>query len=214
VDVAFLDAVTLLLVFAPRNTYLVASGYAEPMLAVGVALFAWAMTRRPFGIGAATAFLALPALKQYVFAPPLLFAADSWRRRSWRPLVVGCAVALATVVPFLLWNWRATLDGIVFQVRPSIGFRSDSLSMTALVAALTGIVPWHWLPEAAQLIAGAVAYWWLRGAGVAGLLLASAIAVDASFLLGTQAFSNYYAFVTVLLLTAAVFFARADGVAA
>jgi hypothetical protein len=214
VDVALLDAVTLLLVFAPRNTYLVASGYVEPLLAVGVALFAWATTRRPFGNGAATAFLALPALKQYVVAPPLLFAVDSWRRRSWRPLVVGGGVAFATVVPFLMWNWRATFDGIVFQVRPSIGFRPDSQSVTALVASLTGLVPWHWLPEAAQLIAGGTAYWWLRGSGAAGLLLASAIALDASFLLGTQAFSNYYAFVTILLVTSAVFFARRDSVAA
>jgi hypothetical protein len=211
VDEALLDAMTLLLVFAPHNTYLVASGYVEPLLGVGVALFVWAMTKRPFGTGAATAFLALPALKQYVVAPPLLFAADSWRRRSWRPLVVGGAVALASVVPFLLWNWRATLDGIVFQVRPSVGFRPDSLSVTALVASLTGIAPWHWLPEIAQVVAGAMAYWWLRDTGAGGLLLASAIAMDASFLLGTQAFTNYYAFVTVLLLAATMFFARRDG---
>jgi hypothetical protein len=45
-------------------------------------------------------------------------------------------------------------------------------------------------------------------------LLASAIAVDASFLLGTQAFTNYYAFVTVLMVAAAMFFARRDGAAA
>jgi len=207
VDAAFVDAMTLALVFMPRNTYLVSSGYSEPLLLLTIALFVFAAAARPFGSGAATVFLLLPALKQYVLAPPLMFVAGAWRRRAWRPLAIAVAIALATTVPFLLWNWHAALDGIVFQVRPSIAFRRDSASLTAVLAALTGIVPWHWLPEAAQIAVGGAAYWWLRDAGVAGLLLASAIAVDASFLFGTQAFGNYYAFVTMLLLMAALLFA-------
>jgi len=207
IDAALIDAITLVLIFQPRNTYLVASGYGEPLLMVVLALYVFAVAVRWRG-AAATAFMLLAALKQYVLAPPLMFAADCVRRREWRLLVVGVSIALATVVPFLLWNWRATLDGIVFQVRPSIPFRTDSLSLTAVVAALIGITPWHWLPEVVQVVAGALAYWRLRDAGTAGLLLASAIALDASFLLGTQAFGNYYAFVTMLLLMAALLFAR------
>jgi hypothetical protein len=214
VDTALVNGIALLIVFEPRNTYLVASGYAEPLLMLTVAAFVYAQAVRPHGAGAATTFLLLPALKQYVFAPPLMLAADSWRRRTWRPILVGAAVALGTVVPFLIWNWRATLDGIVFQARPAIAFRPDSLSLTALVAWLTGLRPWHWLPEVAQIVGGAVAYWTLRDAGTAGLLLASAIALDFSFLFGTQAFANYYAFVTTLLVMSALMFARRDGAVA
>jgi hypothetical protein len=211
VDTALLDGITLLLVFEPRNTYLVASGYVEPLLMVTAAVFVYADAVRPRGTAAATTFLLLPALKQYVFAPPLMLAADCWRRRVWRPIVVGTVVALGTVVPFLVWNWRATLDGIVFQAGPSISFRPDSLSVTALIAWMTGLTPWHWLPEVAQIAGGAAAYWALRDAGTAGLLLASAIALDFSFLLGTQAFANYYAFVTTLLVMSALVFARREG---
>ena len=211
VDAALVDAITLALIFQPWSTYLVASGYGEPLLVVVVALFVFAIARQPRGVGAATTFLMLPALKQYVLAPPLMFIADRARRHAWRPLLLAVVTAFVTVVPFLLWNWRATLDGIVFQVQPAIPFRADSLSLTAAFAAVFGMTPWHWLPETAQIGVGAIAYWTLRDAGAAGLLLASAIAVDASFLFGTQAFANYYAFVTMLLLMASLLFARRDG---
>ena len=51
-----------------------------------------------------------------------------------------------------------------------------------------------------QFIVGGIAYWRLRRGGVAGLLLASAITLFATFLVAWQAFFNYYYFVTVLLV--------------
>jgi len=47
---------------------------------------------------------------------------------------------------------------------------------------------------------------------LAGLLLASALSLLASFLLGTQAFVNYYALAAALLLFAALVLARRDEV--
>ena len=52
------------------------------------------------------------------------------------------------------------------------------------------------------------AFAYLRNAGVGGLLLASAISLFAAFLLGTQAFLNYYHFVGILLLCSALVLAR------
>ena len=92
----------------------------------------------------------------------------------------------------------------MFQVGPSVTFRPDSLSVTALAANVWGFEPWHWLPEVTQLVVGAVAFARLRRHGLGGLLLASAIALFASFLVGTQAFLNYYYFVGALLVLAAV----------
>jgi len=51
----------------------------------------------------------------------------------------------------------------------------------------------------------------LRGTGLGGLLLASALSLLASFLLGTQAFANYYVLAAALLLCAALALARRDG---
>jgi hypothetical protein len=73
----------------------------------------------------------------------------------------------------------------------------------------------------AQLVAGGAAWAMLRGNGLGSpsekrdhapgdLLLASALSLLASFLLGTQAFVNYYAFAAALLLCAALLFARRD----
>ena len=204
VEAHLLDVITLALVLHPRGTYIVSSGYNEPLLMVTAAAFVYLAVRWPRGVGQGVAFLFLPALKQYVVAPVLMFAADLHSRRLYRPLVVGTLVAAATVVPFVLTNARATVDGIVFQVNPSVAYRPDSISVTALAAGLLGFEPWHWLPEAAQLVVGAAVFARLRRHGLGGLLLASAIALFASFLVGTQAFLNYYYFVGVLLLLAAI----------
>jgi hypothetical protein len=214
VDARLLDTLTLALALHPRGAYLVASGYNEPLLMVAAAAFVYFAVRRPYGAPAVASFLLLPALKQYVVAPALMLVTDLVAHRRFRPLVIGAAMAAATVAPFLVWNPHATLSGIVFQVGPSIAFRPDSTSLTALANRLTGITPWHWMPEALQLAVGAVAYARLRAYGTGGLLLASALSLFASFLFGTQAFVNYYHFVGVLLLFSALLFARQDHVIA
>ena len=106
-------------------------------------------------------------------------------------------------MPFLAWNLTATLDGVLFQLRGPVTFRPDSVSLTALVAAFTGLQTPRWLAPMAQSVVGVAAFWRLRDTGVAGLLLASALATTASFLAGYQAFSNYYYFVALMLFAAA-----------
>jgi hypothetical protein len=171
----------------------------------------FAAVRTPDGIAASVAFWMMPAMKQYFVAPALMrLFSTSADARTRRATLVGLVAAVATVAPFLAWGWTPTLDGIFFQVRPSIGFRADSLSVSAALARATGwIVPW-WMPLAAQCVGGALSYLWLRRCGLGGFLLASALALFASFLFGRQAFLNYYALVSVLLLLAALVFAVPD----
>ena len=198
------DVVTLALALHPRGAWMIAHGWTEPFLCVCLAAFVYAEARAPGGPLSSVAFLMLPALKQYFFAPTLIYLATRPRLRS---LAVGMAVAALTVVPFLAWNARATLDGILWVVKTP-PFRDDSLSLSALVAAVTG---WRWgkLPGMlSQLIAGGVAFALLRQRGVGGLLLASALALFASFLTAPQAFLNYYFFVSTLLLAASLVLAR------
>ena len=209
VDAYLLDVVTLALVLHPRGAYLVSSGYNEPLLMLAAAAFVYLAVRWPRGAGQGVAFFCLPALKQYFAAPAIMFAADLVRRRLYRPLILGAVVAAATVMPFLLTHASATFDGIVFQLRPEVAFRPDSISVVALAASVFGLVPWHWLPEVVQLAAGAIVFWRLRDLGLAGLLLSAAVAMCASFLAGTQAFLNYYFFIGVLLLLTAITAPRA-----
>src|SRR5207249_3055146 len=116
-----------------------------------------------------------------------------------------------TIAPFVATNWRATLHGIVFPIREQ-AFRPDSDSLAALVNHFTGLVPPRWLAPAVQLAVGGVAYARLRHDGVGGLILASAVALFASFLVGTQSFVNYYYFVASLLVCAAVTLGRPETV--
>ena len=209
VDPWMIDAVTLALVLHPRATLIVIKGYQEPMLVALLALYVYLAARDEDGYGQAIAFFLLPAVKQYVVAPVLIFAGMPSRRR-WRTLAAGAAVAAATVLPFVIWNARATIDGMLYLVRAPIGFRDDSHSLAALAAQLFDVRVARSVAVVAQLAAGAVAWALLKGQGVGGLLVASALSLLASFLLGTQAFFNYYYFAGALLLWASLVFARPE----
>jgi len=205
-----LDVVTLALALHPRAAFVIALGWKEPLLLLALAAFVYMHARKPRGAAEASAFFALPALKQYVVAPVLLYVGMRGVRPRPRALLVGMLAATATVAPFLLWNARATVDGALFAMRHT-SFRDDSLSVTAVLARFTG---WRFgkvLGSTAQLAVGAVAGLALRDRGLGGFLLASGMALFASFLLGSQAFVNYYYFVAALLLCAAMAVAGRPG---
>jgi hypothetical protein len=61
-----------------------------------------------------------------------------------------------------------------------------------------------------QLIVGAVAWCRLKQHRLKGLLLASALSLFATFLVGWQAFVNYYYFIGALLILAALVRASED----
>jgi hypothetical protein len=205
VDPEFIDLLTVAFVLHPRAASLTGLGFTEPLLVLALAAFVFLSARSLDGWRQATAFFLLPSLKQYVAAPILMYVAMRPRPRA---VAIGAAVAATTVVPFLMWRWPATLDGILFFVRNPLGFRIDSDSLTALVAQVTGVEAPRWIGISAQFVVGAIAFELLRHHGLSGLLLASALALLASFLLATQAFVNYYYFVGALLLFATLALAR------
>ena len=61
-----------------------------------------------------------------------------------------------------------------------------------------------------QLVVGGIAWWRLKDHGLSGLMLASALSLYATFLVGWQAFVNYYYFVGALLILAAIVRANTD----
>jgi hypothetical protein len=200
-----IDVATVALALHPRLVHSVAFGFTEPMMLVVLGAFVYFQASAPGGVAQAIAFLLLPAFKQYVAAPVLLYPS---LRPKPRAIAVGLGVAAATVVPLLVWNWRATWDGLFFQLRQH-SFRADSISLSALVAWATGWQPPQWIGVASQFVAGGLAFALGRRRGLGRLLLASAIALHTSFLLGSQAFQNYYLFVEGLYLFAALALAEA-----
>jgi hypothetical protein len=109
-----------------------------------------------------------------------------------------------TVLPFLIWNWQATLAGIVFQMEAPTVPRLGSTSLVALMATTSGVYPGRWISAVVQLVVGGIAWWRLKDHGLSGLMLASALSLYATFLVGWQAFVNYYYFVGALLILAAM----------
>ena len=203
----------LAVVLHPSGPRMIESGWTEPLLVLGAAMFVYFALENPKGIGQAATFLLLPALKQYVIAPTVLYLIRGRHTLRTRAVVAAGAIGAATVLPFLIWNWHATLAGMVFQMQAPTVPRLGSTSLVALMAATSGVYPGRWMSAVVQLIVGGVAWWRLKDHGVSGLMLASALSLYATFLVGWQAFVNYYYFVGALLIIAAVLRANIDEVA-
>lgn len=200
----FVSAAALAIVLHPSGARMIESGWAEPLMVVAAALSVLTALDNPRGIGQAAMFLLLPALKQYVVAPTLLYLMRGREAFSTRTLAVSGSIVVATLLPFLIWNWHATLSGILFQMQAPTTPRLGSTSLVALIATTTGAYPGRWASAVVQLIVGTLAWWRLRDHGLSGLLLASALSLYATFLFGWQAFVNYYYFVGALLILASL----------
>jgi hypothetical protein len=204
VDPRLTYAAMLAIALHPSSSRMIESGWTEPLLVAAAALFVHFAIRNPDGIGQASSFLFLPALKQYVVAPVVLYVIRARQRMRLRTLVAASSLSTATVLPFLIWNRGATLSGMVFQMASPTVPRLESTSLIALIATTTGAYPGRWTSAVVQLIVGAIAWWRLKDRGLSGLLLASALSLYATFLVGWQAFVNYYYFVGALLVLAAL----------
>lgn len=203
-DRRFSDLVTLAVLLHPRGLSFTVLGWTEPLLVVVACAFVYLALRSRDDTGSAIAWMLLPAMKQYVLAPPLLYVLMAKPRPRVRAVAIGVAVALATVVPFAIWAARPTFDGIVFQFRELRAPRLDSTSIVAVLGVAFGITLARWWSVVAQIVVAAAAYVRLGRGGLDALLLASAASLYATFLFGWQAFQNYYYFIAVLLVLAAV----------
>jgi len=204
VDGGLLDAATLTIVFNPIGSTVVKSGWGEPVLCVIAGAFTLAAVLERPRLTAMFLFL-MPALKQYALAPPLLGLAAVTRRGrvQWGSLALGGAVALATVVPFVVWNPAPTLAGMVFQVRTPTHPRLTAISIPGLLA---NFADWNlpiWVSALAQLTTSVALIALGLVVDLSAVLIGSAVALLMTFLLGWQAFVNYYLFIGTLLTFAA-----------
>jgi len=202
-DPQLLDAATLLIALHPTMPIVMRSGWSEPLLGVASAGVAVALVEGRHRL-AAVGTLLLPALKQYALAPVLLWASGPGRRVRAGVWILGAACALMTVVPFLLWNAPATLDGMLFQMRAPVRPRLTSISVPGLIANYSETNLPVWVSALTQLVVTGVMAVRCVASTVSGLFAGSAVALLATFLLGWQGFVNYYIWIGTLLVLAAV----------
>lgn len=189
----------MLVLFAPATQVVLHGGWTEPFAVVLLALTAWTAVRRPASTPVALGLLI--AVKQY--AAPLLimgfFALRGVRGQvgALRMLLIPSVLALATVIPFAVWNFQALFHSTVgvHVIQP---FRIDALSVPAQLAR-SGLEP---TPSIFGFVLGLVTMIvaLIRAPRtVAGFSYVVALSLFAFFLFSKQAFLHYYFFVLVAL---------------
>lgn len=138
--------------------------------------------------------LALATKQYFVLAPPLLLLRpDEFR---WRRVAIVAGTVLATALPFLIWDPGALWDAVVALHLGSLP-RPDSVNLVHL-----GIEVPRWLVVGVPI--GLGVWFGRRGGEGYRFMLALAAVLGALFLLGVQAFQNYWYLVASMALIALV----------
>lgn len=191
---------SLLLLLSPLTARVLHNGWTEPFVALMLVAVLLLSVRR---LGSTTLALGLLiATKQYapLFLPLGLRLLDVTRQQVGLLRMAGISVglAVATVVPFLVWNYHEFLFSVV--VAPILWpFRPDGSSLPALLARWNLWVPPLW----SGFVVTAVVMIWVMVRSPrtpSGFAIGSAIVLVAFFLLSKQAAMNYYFVAMVALL--------------
>lgn len=200
----------MLVIFSPMSQQILYWGWSDPFSVLLLAVAVFAAVRRlavtPVAIGL------LIASKQYL-APLYLLTLALLRdvRHAIgvpRMAIVPVAVAVASVVPFLIWDAGAFIHSTVTMhlLQP---FRADSLSVPAALYRAG-------LPELPSIIGFALAAiaiafaWWRANRTPAGFCVAAAVVLVVFFLFSKQAFMHYY-FIPLAALACGIASAPAEG---
>jgi hypothetical protein len=185
----------LLFLFMPRGLFVIEQAWTEPMIVALFALAALGVERRPGSPWLAVAFGLMLSLKQYLVF--FILHGLMVERRFSRIALAGAA-AFATLIPFLIWDWRSLLDyGLLFQLRTT--FRPDALTLSALLYQWGGVEISKWVSASVGLVVGGVTFAVLRDQGPAGWRLSAILTTLSIFMFGSQGFANYYYFVAAMM---------------
>ncbi len=179
------DMLMACLLFHPRGLFVLEQAWGEPLalpLLGGFALAASAGRPRL----AAVMLGLLCALKQhYVLYLPALALVPGIGLAG---VAIALATLVATYVPFALSAPAGVWSAVVVHHLKN-PFRSDSLSLTAMLSDAGVVLP-SWLGFAGSIGALSALFWTPRRLGP--LLFASTLVFVVFYLLGRQAFCNYY----------------------
>jgi hypothetical protein len=189
------ELLPLLFLYHPRSLFVLEQSWTEPLILLFFALFLF-QYERGRRTWAAAAYGYMLSLKLY-----LLYFVFHWLfvERNWRRLLLGSAIATITVLPFLLLDWRSFLAGTLFVVNTR--FRLDSLTIFGYLAPALGLYPPKiWTVGVGAVFAAALLPPLRKMPPLRGYLFAVTITMFAMFVFGSQAFCNYYYFVSGILL--------------
>lgn len=184
-----------------KGPYVTEMSWTEPLLLGALAAW-WALAALGRERGAAATFGLFLAFKQYLVFYALAFFGDALGRGRPLRVAVPAAVVVATVLPFFLWHAESFIAYPVrWMVSENLPFREDALSLAGLWFRTTGVAPPGFLAMAAGGVTAALLLgrWWRRGPVLSGredVVLVGTAATLVAFLVGPQAFANYYYFLT------------------
>ena len=200
VPAATLLAIGLAIVLQPALGHVLRQGWTEPIalpLLVGAGLL-W----RKQPIVAAVLLGLVFGLKQYwIVALPLLLAWDDEHR--WKRFWIAGGVAALSLVPAFLAGPGTAWESLISDLL-RVPARPDSIGLPGL-----GLNSSFWL---VLLVSAAVAVWMARSGDSPGrFLLALAATLSIAFLMGTQAFVNYWFLIASMAMVALVVRVGDDG---
>jgi hypothetical protein len=183
--------------FLPRTLFVLENGWVEPLMAasLGAVALALAAARGPLLTGCLMGVW-LTSKQYVVLAVPLLIRL---RRVSVNAWLWAALAATALTLPFVLWDFRALLDKTLLFFFEVPG-RADSLSVYGAMAR-SGVELPAWVSVGIWLV-GVAWLTWKMPRSLAGWLFSMATSWLIFFLLGKQAFINYYYFISFTLLLA------------
>jgi hypothetical protein len=186
----------LLFLFHPRGLFVIEQAWNEPLLVGAAGVVLWLAAKRPESRWVPVVFGFFLSLKQYlVFFAALFF----WMRKQWRLLVPATIVVLLTWVPFLIWDHASAVqNGLLFQFRTP--FRTDGLTLSTVLYRWFGWESTKWVAIGLGLAAMAFTGRKFHHRGLSGYVYASVLTTLSAFLVGSQAFCNYYYFLGAMLL--------------
>jgi hypothetical protein len=187
----------LLVLHQPRSLFVLEQSWQEPLLAAFVAATAALLHRRAAGARMGMLVGLVLSCKQYLIVFVAPFVLRRGNSAAWPALAIGGTVAW---LPFLLWDAPAAVHNGLWSVLQT-PFRPDGLTLLSALYVATGATPGLQLAAVAGVATSVALGWRTRTAAPAGAWLrAGTMAMLVAFLLGSQAFANYYHLIAVLLL--------------
>jgi len=193
----FGELVTLVFLFMPRSLFIIEQSWTEPLAVASLGVFAVLLLRPASALARGVAMGVLFSGKQYVvLAAPLIWKLRRCKPAAW--LAAGL-VGIALILPFALWDWSALFHDVLgfFLKSPP---RPDALSIYGAFSRYGHEIPW-WV-VAPLWLAGVAFFTWRMQRTLAGMLFSTASVWLFFFMLGKQAFMNYWYLILYALLLA------------
>jgi len=183
---------------APLWVGMVHQDWVDVYMMVGIV---WWLALRRDHRGWATVALTAGVMVKFT-SLVLLLPAFLWSKRGRREIVLAVLLSLVLMVPFAVITGVGTFVYSLVGYQLDLPFRTDSLSLAALLYHMTRIKLPTVFPFLPLAVGAAWVAWRGRPRSEGDLALQAGLMNVAAFILAKQAFFNYYFISEVLLLAA------------